>query len=293
MKNVIKYYYGLDVEKIVEKNGNYHLLIDSNNYLLCKCNKEELMNVINYINNYNFHTIIKTLDGNIIIVLNNNEYTLLKINTVYKKISLEDINNFNYPVYVRNDSINRWISLWSNHIDYIEYQMDELSNKYPLLSRYVYYYIGLTETAIELLKTYENSNTCEYIMHKRINADMTLVDLYNPVYLVLDSRVRDMAEYYKCLFFQSEVDINNYMESIYSTIKNYSEIEIKLFFVRMLYPTYFFDLYDKIIGYDFDEQIIYSVINKSNDYEKVLVNLYKGIKKATQIENIEWLTQLH
>ena len=75
MKNIIKYYYGLDVDNIIEKDGNYKLIINSNNYLLCKCIKDELLNIINYIpNNYKFHTIIKTINNDICIMINNNQY---------------------------------------------------------------------------------------------------------------------------------------------------------------------------------------------------------------------------
>jgi hypothetical protein len=290
MKNIIKYYYGLDVDNIIEKDDNYKLIINSNNYLLCKCIKDELLSIINYIpNNYKFHTIIKTINNDICIVINNNQYVLLKLNTPYKKIDIKDINDFNYPIYQRNDSINRWISLWSSHIDYIEYQMHELSNKYPILYKYVYYYIGLTETAIELLKTFTN-NTYEYIEHKRININMTMVDLYNPVNLMLDSRVRDMAEYYKSVIFSTD---NDPLNEILESIKYYSESELILFLIRMLYPTYFFDAYDQIIGFNKDEDIIYNIVEKSDKYEVILKELYNAIKKATHIENIEWLNQLH
>ena len=292
MKNVIKYYYGLEVDNIIEKDNNYRIVIDSNNYLLCRCNRNDLLNILKYINKYDFHTIINTINGDITIFLNNYDYVLLKLCTPYKKITVDDLSSFNFNTNIRCDSVNKWISLWSSHIDYIEYQIRELSNKYPILAKYTYYYIGLTETAIELLKTI-NIDISEYIVHRKIKDNMTLVDLYNPVNLILDSKVRDIAEYYKDIFFKKDIDNVTYLKDLYESIKFFNISELKLFFVRMLYPTYFFDLYDEIVGFGLKEENIYEIVDKSNKYEEVLKELYQSIKKATLIENIEWLTQLH
>ena len=289
MKNMIKYYYGLDIDTIIEKDNNYKLIIDGTNYLLSRCNKIDLLNILKYIDKYNFHTIVNTIGNDITIPINSYDYVLLKLKKTYKKISIEDIYDFNFPLYIKNDSINRWISLWSSHIDYIEYQINELSNKYPILAKYVYYYIGLTETAIEFLKTIDN-NSYEYIAHRRINSDMTLVDLYNPVNLVIDSKVRDISEYYKNMFFNN--DDSNIINEIKESIRYFNESELKLFLARMLYPTYFFDIYDDILEHDLSDDRLYNIINKSDEYEILLKELYMSIKKATPIENIEWLIQL-
>lgn len=289
MKNMIKYYYGLDIDTIIEKDNNYKLIIDGTNYLLSRCNKIDLLNILKYIDKYNFHTIVNTIGNDITIPINSYDYVLLKLKKTYKKISIEDIYDFNFPLYIKNGSINRWISLWSSHIDYIEYQINELSNKYPILAKYVYYYIGLTETAIEFLKTIDN-NSYEYIAHRRINSDMTLVDLYNPVNLVIDSKVRDISEYYKNMFFNN--DDPNIINEIKESIRYFNESELKLFLARMLYPTYFFDIYDDILEHDLSDDRLYNIINKSDEYEILLKELYMSIKKATPIENIEWLIQL-
>ena len=289
MKNMIKYYYGLDIDTIIEKDNNYKLIIDGTNYLLSRCNKIDLLNILKYIDKYNFHTIVNTIGNDITIPINSYDYVLLKLKKTYKKISIEDIYDFNFPLYIKNGSINRWISLWSSHIDYIEYQINELSNKYPILAKYVYYYIGLTETAIEFLKTIDN-NSYEYIAHRRINSDMTLVDLYNPVNLVIDSKVRDISEYYKNMFFNN--DDSNIINEIKESIRYFNESELKLFLARMLYPTYFFDIYDDILEHDLSDDRLYNIINKSDEYEILLKELYMSIKKATPIENIEWLIQL-
>ena len=294
MKNIIKYYYGLDVDSVIEKDNSYRLVIDKINYLLCKCNKLELIEYENYlINNYVFHEIILTINKDITVIINGEDYVLLKLKTPYIKICLDDIYKFNYPIDKISNSVNKWINLWSDHVDYIEYQIHEFSYKYPILSKYIYYYIGLAENAIELLKTVDNIDVYEYLGHKRINPSMTLVDLYNPTMLVLDSRVRDISEYFKSSFFDDDIEVGCVLNDIYNVIKQLNHNELKLFLARMLYPTYFFDVYDQIVGYGADESAIYNLVKKSEKYEFILKKIYEAIKKATHIENIEWLIQLH
>ena len=97
MKNMIKYYYGLDIDTIIEKDNNYKLIIDGTNYLLSRCNKIDLLNILKYIDKYNFHTIVNTIGNDITIPINSYDYVLLKLKKTYKKISIEDIYDFNFP----------------------------------------------------------------------------------------------------------------------------------------------------------------------------------------------------
>ena len=134
-------------------------------------------------------------------------------------------------------------------------------------------------------------NTYDYLMHRKIKYNMDLVDFYNPTLIIVDSRVRDISEYYKSLFFVEDIEVADILEKINESIKRFNEEELILFMARMLYPTYFFDCYDRIIGYGEDEKIIYPIRDRALEYEKLLKEIYLGIKKATHIENIEWLSQ--
>ena len=72
--------------------------------------------------------------------------------------------------------------------------------KYPILYNIIDYYLGISENAIFYLKkvvsNYEgNVSVC--VCHKRIGVNSTLFDLYNPLNLIIDTRVRDIAEYFK------------------------------------------------------------------------------------------------
>ncbi len=289
MKNVIKYYYNLDVNSIKQVGDNYYLTIDGDNYLFCPCNPEIINTVEKYIfNNDNFHKIVLNNNNEMTLLFNNRNYVLLKVNTIAKKIDLKDIiDNF---IYVGDNVLlkKRWIDLWSNNIDYIEYQISEVGNDYQLLSKYIYYYIGLAENAIQFLKNNDISNVNNYIAHKRIGINTNLIDFYNPSLVLIDSRVRDLAEYFKNEYFYGDIfDLSN----VYKVIDILDDNEKKMFFARMLYPSYFFDLYSKIIGDNYKEELLNEMIIKSESYETVLKDIYFYIKKATYIDNIDWLTQ--
>ena len=57
----------------------------------------------------------------------------------------------------------------------------------------------------------------------------------------------------------------------------------------MLYPTYYYDLYEEIISGKKEEKEIKKIINKVNDYEKILKNIYTYLKEFLVFTPIEWL----
>jgi len=123
----------------------------------------------------------------------------------------------------------------------------------------------------------------QVITHKRINTKYTLYDLYNPLNIVIDHYTRDVAEYLKSAFFNNE-KIN--IENIISNLKM-SEYASMLLISRMLFPTFFFDIYelnskDKVIKTK-------ELINKMNKYEEYIYKIVLEIKKRTNVPTIKWL----
>ena len=291
MKNAIKYYYNLDVDSIRQIDTTYYLLINNVNYILCECDLVELEKIEKYLyNNYKFHNLILTFDKKLGIIYNNKNYCLFKINTIFRKISLDDILNSNLLISSDGSSlIDRWIELWSVHIDYIENQMQEMNTNYNYLKRVINYYIGLAETAVQFLKSINKQSIPLYLVHKRVRYTTNLVDLYNPSFLVIDTRIRDIAEYFKDIFFFKDDLESNIISNIKMLLPNYTNIEKQLFFARMIYPTYFFDKYEEIIQFHKNEKILDTIISKSDKYEKLLNAIFIEIKKTTYIQNIDWL----
>ena len=268
MKNSIKYFYNIDVDDIQNINGNYLF----SNYYLIKYYKKLDVELYNYMinNKYKIHEIIYNKDHNYITLIDNKPYILLKLCKI-DKINLSLILNNN--IIQSNISVN-WAVLWEKKIDFYEKNISNI--KEEKITKYFDYYVGLSENAISLFKTLDLSHEKIYISHIRIDKD---IDYYNPLNIIVDYKMRDVAEYIKNAFFQNKkLDFNN-------LILNLSYNDSMLLFIRLLFPTYFFDNYDNYIK---NEVIDDSYITHIYKYELFLKNIYKLISQHYNIPKIEW-----
>lgn len=302
MKNALNYYYGIYIENIIKNNGEYYFYFNNKEYHLVLYNRplddikslyELNMEMIS--KNILVHKIIKNLKNEIITNINDKKYILIEL-CDYKnnEVLLNDIkyyHNFTYNIKYKKDLLrNNWISMWCEKIDYYEYQISELGNRYKILCDSLSYYIGLGENAISFLKNNLKNNITNYIVsHKRIRIDDGSFEFYNPINFIIDNRVRDLAEYIKNSFFYEKInldDIKLYLDNIY-----FNNEEYILFFSRLLFPTYYFDIYDEIINNNLEEEKIINIIEKNPLYEDFLKKIYKYITKEKNIflEPIDWL----
>ena len=290
MKNTINYYYNLNINNIHQKDKNYYFNINNKNYLLLKCDNIEELDDIYKLDSYLIqilpvHKIILNINNEIITKINDNNYLLLQL-YIDNKVDLNkiiELNNINIPDYFSKLRRDNWSLLWTNKIDYLEYQLSQIGRKYPIIRDSFNYYIGLAENAIILVNNTDKRNIVLGLSHRRISSNF--FDLYNPLNIVIDIRIRDVCEYFKYCFFDN-IDISRELE----LFLNYNNLDInegKLFLARMLFPTYYFDLYEKVINNEIDESEIKKIIVKADSYEKILKQIYYHFKN-NQL-NIEWL----
>lgn len=290
MKNLINYYYGIFINDFKKINDRFVFTYDNKNYefipFFGDINKfyENYVTLIN--NNKYCHEIIFNKDKNILTFYNNKPYLLLRKNiNIDNKVDINEIINYDFQVY-GNYSLN-WKKLWMDKIDYYEYQMSQLGIKYKKLKSSFDYYVGLSENAINLLNYINDKNIKYYICHKRICANEKLDSFFNPLGIIVDSRVRDIAEYIKIMYFNKETDIDEV--KYYLDILNLDDTEILLFLARMIYPSYYFDMYDQIIQENINEEKIEIYTKKNVSYETFLKKIYNHIKTKYEITQIEWL----
>ena len=207
--------------------------------------------------------------------------------TIYyeNKINTNDIIAFSNTL-VKNEP-PKWGNLWSQKNDYLEYQISMLGQNHPLIRESFSYYIGLGETAIQLVNSIEKINEPLVCAHKRINQNDRQYDLYNPLNITTDFKVRDMAEYLKSRFFGGE-NINNELAYYFNNARLTTN-EYLLFLSRMIYPTYYFDIYEEIITNRKKDEEIKKIISKTDEYEKLLKTIYNYYKTFLTIPIIEWL----
>lgn len=299
MKNLIEYYYNFYNAKVIKEKEKMYIKYNNKLYEFKKTirNKEEIIDIYNLSKKSNkYNKIILTNNNKIMINENNNNYLLEQINPgiINRKINIMDIlkkekvYDFNKYKYILRTN---WYNLWIKKIDYITYQRAHIKEKYLILDQYIDYYLGLSENAISYINSTANLKKDErdipVIAHRRIYSD-TAQEYYETSNIILDHYTRDICEYVKYIFFYQKFDYN-----IISTIINsidLSEYGWGLLYARMLFPTYFFDLYDTIINEEKEEIKIGNLINRIEEYEKLLNYMYKEINKKTRIPSIGWIS---
>lgn len=290
MKNLINYYYNLIINNIHQKNEIYYFEINDFLYLFIPFdgNIDVLNKIYVFLLNQDIycHEIIYNKDNSILTNINNSFYCLLKVYFNNKNlVSIQDIILYSIPLAQRKTC--NWFNLWCNKLDYYERQVSEFGKKYPLIRDSFSYYNGLCETAIIYLNNLDNYDIDIYLSHRRIIPKMNLINFYNPLDLIGDSRVRDVSEYFKNIFFDNGNILNEIKEYLVNAHLNYAETV--LFFARFLYPSYYFDAYDNIIkGYD-NETKLKKYLDKVNDYEIFLMELFKHLNNQYQLLPVDWL----
>lgn len=303
VNNYLVYYYNLYPEHIY-KLDNY-LFFFNNGYKYCLINYEGNANDLNiiYNNNQNMlkmgikvHEIIINKDKQIVTMVDNVPSLLLRLNIDDKrKICDEDLLLFIKMVQKITPEIieNKWTELWSNKIDYFEYQIEQNKKKYPIIHGASAYYIGLAENAISYVndskKELGNYNNDCSIVHKRVRSDDTFFELYNPLNLIVDIKVRDAAEYIKSLFFNRQ-DVWEFIQKYFDS-EVLSPFSLRMFYARLMFPSYYFDFYEKIIIDQVEEDKIISIIELANQYEIFLKEIYLFILKYAPIPPINWLNK--
>lgn len=300
MLDYINYFYNLYPPLLNKENDNYVFFVGNEKYYLTPYRRElsEIKDLVELnkrmiSSNSLVHEIIINKFNEPISVISNENYVLLRVyvNDI-KKIDINDI------IYMLNENVDlsglksllrtNWVSLWSSKVDYIEYQMGHLIKKYPFLNNTIDYYLGLCENAITYIKNLKMFSDYKIpigISHKRIIKDATLFDLYNPLNLIIDYKVRNIAEYLKDAFFKDE-DVNYILNIVFKNFW-FDKLNLSLLVARLLYPSYYFDLFEEIIDKELDENIVFSLTKKSSKYEEFIDLIIKNCN----LQNLQWLSR--
>lgn len=300
MKNIINYYYNFNIDNIYLLDNKYYFNYNNINYYFIKVNKPiEEINALDSLykeikkRGIFSNELIPNKTNNYITRVNNEIYILVKDNTKNYNININDI------LYIQNNTLNiskdrlliknDWIRLWTMKVDFYEEQEKSMLSKYKLLNETIDYYIGLTENAISYLTYNHPINNNLVLSHRRIKYNTNSFDYYNPINYILDNRVRDFSEYIKSSFFENNFSFESF--KTFLDYLNFNREEYILLISRLLYPSYYFDIYDSIIKDNLDENIIKKVLVKNKDYILFLQNTFDYIIniKRINIPIIEWI----
>ena len=298
MKNTLFYYYHLTPEKIIKKDNYYYFYLDNYIYYLYKVNRpleyiNELIILLRNVYNNSFMMIIFNVNKEALSIINNHYYILLRA-AKNNRFNINDIYN---PTYCPKEASNlkllnhsSWNNLWSSKIDYFEYQKDYIKIKYKTLYQTLDYFIGLGENAISYFNATNSYLTKEFndtLVLSRRRVNLSNLSFYNPLNIVIDNKARDSAEYLKYLFITDDYTYDFLDEFL--TNLNYSTYQYGLLIARLLFPSHYFDIYEKIINETLKEKEIINVLKRTDEYEKFLRYIYNFINKKKPILKIDWL----
>ncbi len=302
MNNAILFYYNLKPDKIINNNSYYYFYINNVMYHLITYYKniddaESIYKINNYMLSLGLpvHKIIMNKDSKIITYIDNVPYILYQINLSYNKnITLKDINIISKSSYYnKNLARDNWDTLWANRIDYLEYHINQNGKKYPIIVESFSYFVGMCENAISYIRNTYDEEKKEYtdnyvISHDKLIYNNNLYSLYDPLNIIIDHKARDLAEYIKLSFFNDNFNIYEELEEHFKN-NYYSRYGIRLLFGRVLYPSFYLDMYDQIITNTLNEDKVLEIINRINDYEDYLKNIFIFLNKIYKIPEVEWL----
>ena len=299
MKKMIEYYYNFKNINLNNIGEEYNFEYNNKKYLLLiiRRSEEELKEMNKLLQQDKiYNKIIPNIFNQLLTFIDGKRYTLIEKTNKFtnERINIEDIikqyniiNINEYSSLLRNN----WYELWTKKIDYILYQREHIKGKYIILDQYLDYYIGMAENAISYYKVTVDTlkyNNVFTLCHRRIKSNLKS-EYYNISDLIIDYPVRTLSEYLKYLFFNNNSISIKEINDIFLNI-NYNEYLSRLLFARMLFPSYFFDMYEKIINDNFAEKEIIPIINNIKNYEKYLKNIFYLINKKNRIPQVDWLS---
>ena len=293
MKETLEYYYNLDIDNLEELDGKYHFKIENQDFFFVFYNRglEELEDIIGvcnemFLKGINVHEVIRNRDNSFLTKVNEYNYILFKVNNLSEEYDIFDMVNISNKLVLNNNKSslyrNNWSSLWSDKIDFFEYQVRELGVEKNVVKSSFSYYVGLSENAI----SYVNNAILKYggvssgrivLSHRRVFYPNYKLNYMNPLSFVFDLEVRDVAEYLKSMFFKKDIEYCLDELKSYLSIRKLNIYEYHMFYARLLYPSYYFDVYDSVMNKNVNEEELVKIVKRSNDYEKFLKITYLEI----------------
>jgi len=302
MKQTIEYYYSLKIDEVFLEGDAYHFVYETNNYYFVFFNRtakdlRDLIEVSRELKNKNIpcHDIILNNQKEVLTKVDDSMYVLLRVHSKNEEYSISEIIELNKKTKLaslKSDLYrNDWANLWSKKIDYIENQMNEVVCD-KVIRKSIDYYIGLAENAIYYVNSINELYSISLkdnvvLSRKRIYYPNLGINYLNPLSFIFDLEVRDVAEYIKSAFWQKEdafLELQTYLKSVPLTPYSYN-----MLFARLLYPSYYFDRYEKVVNNHADIQMIVDIITRVDAYEAFLKKAYKEISLYAHLQEIAWL----
>lgn len=302
MREIINYYYNLNIENLHLVKGIYHFTYKNNSYVLKETNKhpQTILSLFQFFQKnfsiFKFYSkIILTKENTPFIIIDNKVYVLLLTsNLSCDYISFYDMKFLNAYFDEKSKNLLRfpWQNLWTNKSDYLENILVHTKSQLRELLPTFYWYLGLAENAISYLnhalKTYQKDERDNFVIsHDRVNIKSSVIDFYDPITVVIDHPSRDISEYIKSLFLEDEYNMYEIEEYINSL--NFSNLGFSLLYARIIYPSFFFDILDNFYQEKITKEQLIKKLERMEEYRNFLKEIYFMIRKKAEIEEVRWI----
>ncbi len=272
--NLISFLYDIKVETIRKNNNSYIFYYNEHFYIFRKCyeNEEKIGYIYNYIynnDNYLYHIIVKNKHNKYVSNYNNENYILMMVKfNLNRKLMFNDVYDSTkyYISYIKKKDFS-WSKLWKQKIDQVDYFISNSNLHFDILTlSIINYYLMLSENALIF---YNFISFDDYLplslCHNRIVKEADLYDYFSINNLILDHKTRDIGEFIKNYIYSSKnIDVSEFY-----LIKQMTLNEKILLISRIIFPSYFFDVFDDFVinNRDFKEfykSFIYMEIYSDN-----------------------------
>lgn len=302
MKNVINFYYQMNIENIHLVKGIYYCTYQNDSYLFVPFYKNiqnlphlyQLNQRLIGTNPY-YYQIMLTRDKTPYVFIDQVCYCLLKASrVVHDEMSFFDLPLDSILVDSTVEPLIRfsWRDFWIQKLDYYEELLLHLENTSRKILPIFLYYMGMAENAIQYIYSVTEKITKTrkdklVVCHHRVDAKWSVANLYFPLDLVIDYPARDISEYLKSLFYYNDYDLKEIEEYLLNL--DFSDFGYSLLFGRMLYPSFFFDTCDRVFQGSLKENELFLLGERREEYRIFLKEIYYIIRKRVYLEEVRWI----
>ena len=245
--NLIYYLYNIKVDYIRKAKYGYIFSYNNSFYIFKEYfgDKSNLLYIVNLCNKFNllFHEVVLGNNKELVTKYQGKMYILMKIKfNINRKLIINDLVNNHYIVSYVSKKDFFWHRLWSNKIDQVEVYLYDNIDKFNIYTIFIInYFLSLAEQALNVYNS-SNSNLIGLsFCHNRVEYDFDLYEYYSVDNLIIDHYTRDIGEYIKSYIYNKD------SKDIVSHINNISDNDKDLLLARVLFPSYFFDIFDRYI----------------------------------------------
>lgn len=283
MKSKIRYFYNLFIDEIVSY-AEYSIIESNNNvYILKKIYNTDT----SLIANNDYFEIILNNSGSIITEIDSSNFILMHVlkgqrnlyDTFEPKPTLIDSN------VITSD-------LWIEKIEYLKKQLINFGQNKKILIQSFNYFCGMAENAISIMKKCEKKKACSknFLCHKRMYYPNNTINYFDPTGFIIDYKSRDIAEYIKSCFFKNKILPQEELRKIINKFK-ISNNDAEIMFARLLFPTFYFDLFQQnVLTNSVNPSTFDKIIDSIEQYRLLLKNIYNICFYQNKEEiHIDWI----